>query len=372
MRNGVLAVCDNLVKIYKIPEASIEVVALQGLDLDVRQGELLAIVGRSGSGKSTLLNILGAMDVPSAGRCIVAGQDLTQLSERQRTTYQRYSVGYVWQQSGRNLVPDLSLADNVSLPQMLAGVDGASRRKRSAELLELVGLGSLRHRRPEQLSGGEQQRAALAVALANDPRLLLADEPTGELDSERAEEMVALLHRLVSQLDLTIVLVTHDPLVAAGADRTVAIRDGRTSTETIRYDAPQWTSGGNHRTSLLIDRTGRLQLPEAVLADIAFNGHAHVIIHRDRVALWPARQHSQDRKRSASAVSAVVEPPGEDSLETLIIDRTGKLQLPQEAIERIAFHGRADMDILPDHVEIWPTEAYTGTYRALEAQEDEG
>src|SRR6266700_1551748 len=195
-----LVICDNLVKIYKV--ADLEVVALQGLDLEVMQGEMMAIVGVSGSGKTTLLNILSSLDVPSAGRCAVDGYDLTRLSQAQRIHYDRYTVGHVWQQSGRNLLPELSIQETVELPQVLGGANSGRRARRAQELLEIVGLGGMDKKRPDQLSGGEQQRAAIAVALANEPKLLLGDEPTGELDSISANEILTLLRTLNRQLGL--------------------------------------------------------------------------------------------------------------------------------------------------------------------------
>jgi ABC-type lipoprotein export system ATPase subunit len=299
--SGAFVTCDNLVKIYKVED--IEVVALQGLDLEVGEGELVAIVGASGSGKSTLMNVLGALDLPSAGRCIVAGNDLTRLGETQRTTYRCFTVGHVWQQSGRNLLPELSVAENILLPQVLGSVNARTRTQRTRELIELTGLEPLAAKRPDQLSGGEQQRAAIAVALANTPALLLADEPTGELDSVTAGQIFALLRDLNQQLSLTVVIVTHDPAIAALADRTLAIRDGRTSTETVRREASlageaTWASGG---------------------------------------------------------ASAVIGLPSETHRESALIDRVGRLQLPKEAIEQLPFHGRADVRILPDHVELWPS-----------------
>ena len=296
-----LVTCENLVKIYKVREANVEVVALQGLDLEVERGEMLALVGQSGSGKTTLLNVLGALDVPSAGRCTVAGNDLTRLDERQRNEYRRFVTGHVWQQSGRNLIPDLTTLDNVSLPQMLGGARAAQRTRRSRALLELVGLGDMKRRYPNELSGGEQQRAAIAVALANEPDLLLADEPTGELDSTTAHEILALLRQLNEQLGLTIILVTHDVAIAADLDRTIAIRDGKTSTETVRREAPLRVAhdavptssaviglpGETHRESVLIDRVGRLQLPEESIHRVAFNGRAEVRTYDDHVEIWP-------------------------------------------------------------------------------------
>ena len=300
-----LIVCDNLVKIYKV--ADLEVVALQGLDLEVQAGEMLALVGASGSGKSTLMNILGGLDMPSAGRCMVAAHDLTRLSEAQRIRYRRFVVGHVWQQSGRNLLPDLNLAVNVEEPQMLRGVGLSQRRKRARELLAQVGLKGMEKKRPEQLSGGEQQRAAIAVALANQPTVLLADEPTGELDSVTAGEVLHLLRTLNRQLGLTILIVTHDAAIAAEVDRTIAIRDGRTSTETVRRDAPLeelhaqsptssaviGLSSSTHRESILIDRVGRLQLPKEALELYPFYGRAEVRFADGHVQLWPLNGASE-------------------------------------------------------------------------------
>jgi ABC-type lipoprotein export system ATPase subunit len=374
-----LVTCENLVKIYKQQDANIEVVALQGLDLEVRAGELLAIVGRSGSGKSTLMNILGALDQPSAGQCSVSGYTLTRLGERERNNYRRFVVGHVWQQSGRNLVSDLTLAQNVSLPQLLAGVWGRGRARRSAGLLERVGLGAMAHKRPEQLSGGEQQRGAIAVALANSPHLLLADEPTGELDAQTAGGVVALLRELTHTLGLTVILVTHDPAVAAAADRTIAIRDGRTSTETVRRDVPQTPQATRgevglpgphrvseqptsaviglpattHRESVLVDRAGRLQLPEEALGAVALAGRAELRILADHVELWPSgtRPFTADEQAPDTAVIGL---PSEVYRETMVIDRTGQLQLSETALDRVPFGRHIAVRIAVDHVELWP------------------
>lgn len=311
-----LVTCDNLVKIYKV--ANLEVVALQGLDLEVAPGEMMAIVGASGSGKSTLLNILSGLDIPSAGRCLVDGNDLTRLSEAQRIAYRRHTVGHVWQQSGRNLLAELTVAANIELPQLLSGVQSRKRVRHAAELLELVGLGGFGKKRPNQLSGGEQQRVAIAVAIANEPTLLLADEPTGELDSVTASEIFTLLRSLNQQLGLTIITVTHDVAIAAVMDRTIAIRDGRTSTETVRREEPltaidEYTakssaviglSNETHQESVLIDRVGRLQLPKEALEEIPFNGRAIVRILGDHVELWPVSIQSQSNGHSIVKVSA--------------------------------------------------------------------
>jgi ABC-type lipoprotein export system ATPase subunit len=296
-----MVVCDNLVKIYKVDD--IEVVALQGLDLEITPGEMVALVGASGSGKSTLLNVMGGLDEPSAGRCYVAGNDLTRMDEARRTTYRCFDVGHIWQQSGRNLLPELSLRENVELPQVMGGRAAGARRRRAGELLELVGMTHHARKKPNQLSGGEQQRGAIAVALANQPSLLLADEPTGELDSTTADEMFALLRHLNRELALTMLIVTHDPAIASQVDRTLAIRDGRTSTETVRRDAPLAAgagdgrasaviglSGATHRESVLIDRVGRLQLPKEAIETIPFNGRADVRIKADHVEIWPVEE----------------------------------------------------------------------------------
>ncbi|CAN5121791.1 ABC transporter ATP-binding protein [soil metagenome] len=290
---GHLIVCDNLVKIYKVAE--LEVVALQGLDLLVEESEMLAIVGASGSGKSTLLNILGGLDVPSAGRAVVAGHDLGQLSGRERTRYRRSAIGFVWQQTARNLLPYLDAVQNVELPLLLDGVGGGERRKRATELLERVGLADRAHHRPQALSGGEQQRVAIAVALANKPRLLLADEPTGELDTTTSEEIFELLRRLNSELGTTIVIVTHDPLVSEQVQRTVAIRDGRTSSETLRRS--QQAETGEHEMVAeefaVLDRAGRLQLPRAHVEALGLERRVRLRLEHDHITIRPDVPHSQ-------------------------------------------------------------------------------
>jgi ABC-type lipoprotein export system ATPase subunit len=284
---GSQIVCDNLVRIYKV--ADLEVVALQGLDLLVNAGEVVAIVGASGSGKSTLMNILGGVDVPSAGRAIVAGHDLTRMGGRERTLYRRRVVGFVWQQTSRNLLPYLSAVENVELPMVL---DGAPhRRQRALELLDLVGLGDRARHGPERLSGGQQQRVAIAVALANRPAVLLADEPTGELDSETSAAVFALLRRVNAELGTTILVVTHDPLVSEQVQRTVAIRDGRTSTETLRRT--EQTDGGDDRVIAeefaVLDRAGRLQLPRAHIEALELERRVRLRLEEDHVGVWPDR-----------------------------------------------------------------------------------
>jgi ABC-type lipoprotein export system ATPase subunit len=265
----------GLVKIFQI--AGLEVVALQGLDLEVARGEILALVGPSGSGKSTLLNALGGLDRPSAGRLEVGGQNLLSFSQKELTTYRREQVGFVWQQTARNLLPYLSARQNVELLMTLAGRGWRSKRDWATELLDAVGMTEHAGQKPPQLSGGQQQRVSIACALANHPQILLADEPTGEVDWPTAQRILTLLRDLRDRYGLTIVLVTHDPRVAEWADRVVAIRDGRTSTETVRTkDEGRRTKDGDipaeidHPSSVfrlsseelvVLDSAGRLQIP---------------------------------------------------------------------------------------------------------------
>jgi ABC-type lipoprotein export system ATPase subunit len=232
---------------------------------------------------------------------VVDSNDLTRLSEAQRIAYRRHVVGHVWQQSGRNLLTELTAVANIELPQLLGGVKGSKRSHHASELLELVGLKGFEKKKPNQLSGGEQQRVAIAVAISNQPTLLLADEPTGELDSVTAGEIFQLLRSLNQQLGLTVLTVTHDVAIAAVMDRTIAIRDGRTSTETVRREEPLEAGDGyaarasaviglsseTHRESVLIDRVGRLQLPKEALDSLSFQGRAEVRILEDHVELWP-------------------------------------------------------------------------------------
>ena len=284
-----LIVCDNLVKIYKV--ADLEVVALQGLDLLVERGEFIALVGASGSGKSTLLNILGGLDVPSAGRATVAGHHLGEMDAKERTAYRRRVIGFVWQQSARNLLPYLTAAENVELPMLLEGVAPGERQSRATELLELVGLAERGDHRPDRLSGGEQQRVSIAVAIANRPAVLFADEPTGELDSDTAQQIFDLLRSVNAELGVTIVVVTHDPLVSDRVSRTIAIRDGRTATETLRRAAVS-EAGEHHLVAeeyAVLDRVGRLQLPRDYVDALGLQRRVRLVLEDDHITVWPDR-----------------------------------------------------------------------------------
>ena len=212
---------QELYKIYK--EGEIETVALRGADLAVQPGEFVAITGRSGAGKSTLLNLIGGLAVPSAGRVVIGGTDIARLGERERAAFRRDKIGIVYQAD--NLIPFLTSLENVGLPMQLAGRREAAKRARG--LLAEVGLAERADHRPGMLSGGERQRVAIAVALANEPQLLLADELTGELDSVTADMVMDLLGKLNTSRQLTLVMVTHNPSVAARAWRQVQIADGQ-------------------------------------------------------------------------------------------------------------------------------------------------
>jgi putative ABC transport system ATP-binding protein len=280
-----IILCENLVRIFKL--ADLEVVALQGLDLVVEAGEIVAIVGASGSGNSTLMGILGGMDVPSAGRAEVAGHDLTRLGRAERTLYLRRVVGFIGQRTERNLLPYLSAVENVELPMILDG--GRKTRRRALELLEMVGMAERTDHRPDRLSGGEQQRVSIAVGLANGPAVLLADEPTGELDSATAAEAFGVLRTANRELGTTILVVTHDPLVSEHVERTIAIRDGRTSTETLRRRV--FSDDGTHQVVAqelaVLDRAGRVQLPRAHVEKLGLRGRVQLHLERDHVGVWP-------------------------------------------------------------------------------------
>ena len=257
-------VCDNLVKIFKIAE--LEVFALQGLDMVVNRGELLGIVGASGSGKSTFLNILGGLDRPSAGRIWVDGVDLLNLSDAGLDEYRRSMIGFVWQQGARNLIPYLNAVENIELPMTLVGETGPQKRARAHELLKAVGLQHRAKHSLSEMSGGEQQRVAIAVSLANNPRLLLADEPTGELDSNTALTIYQTFQNLNRELGLTILIVSHDASIAKHVNRVVAIRDGKLASETLKSKGEK-IAGSEHHEEIfeeltVLDSAGRLQIPK--------------------------------------------------------------------------------------------------------------
>ena len=289
--------CEDLFKIYKL--ADLEVVALRGLDLKVKRGELIAIVGASGSGKSTLLNILGGLETASAGKVRVGGRDLLNMASHDLVAYRRKDAGFVWQQGGRNLVPYLTASQNVELPLILLGWHQKDRQKRVEELLEAVGLKERMNSKPIQLSGGEQQRIAIAIGVAHNPPLLLADEPTGELDTQNATEILDLLRSLNNTYRITVVIVTHDINIMNKVDRVITIRDGRASLEAVRA-APTFRkpSPGDQpfEEFVLLDQVGRLQLPKEYVDKLKLKNRIRVTLNGDNLTIMPADQDSKEGK----------------------------------------------------------------------------
>ncbi|MBR4111452.1 MAG: ATP-binding cassette domain-containing protein [Ruminiclostridium sp.] len=300
---NVMVRCDNLVKIYKTTE--VEVMALQGLDLTVERGEIMGIVGASGSGKSTLLNMLGGLDKPSAGSLFIDGKDMLKLGDQELIEYKRKTVGFVWQKNARNLIPYLTALENVEMPMLLSGYN--NRRERALELLDMVGLSARKNSMLGQMSGGEQQRCAIAIALANNPKLLLADEPTGAVDTKTANNVLDVFKRLNKETGVTIIIVTHDTNLSKSIDRVVAIRDGKTSSELIRkkpalYEnisfaelsekqqseikAMQESQG--HEELTVLDRAGRLQIPREYLEALGIKGgdKVRVELEDDKISIF--------------------------------------------------------------------------------------
>ncbi|MBK8022212.1 MAG: ABC transporter ATP-binding protein [Chloroflexi bacterium] len=288
--NEPFVVCENLVKIYKV--ADLEVVALQGVDLTIAAGEMMALVGPSGSGKSTLMNILGALDTPSAGQVHVGDYNLLDLTRRQQVAYRRNVVGFVWQQTARNLLPYLTAQENVELPMALNRTPKAARRARARELLAAVGLDHRFDHKPAQLSGGEQQRVAIAIAVANSPSLLLADEPTGEVDSQAATLIFDAMRLFNRDLGVTILIVTHDHQVAGRVDRVIGMLDGRASTEILRTrDAAGATLTEDEY--VLLDRAGRIQLPKTYIDALEMKDRVRLSLHLDHVQVYPQLPESE-------------------------------------------------------------------------------
>lgn len=271
--NTAMVLAENLVKIYKTED--LEVLALQGLDLRVEKGELTAIIGNSGSGKSTFLNMLGGLDEPSAGKLFVDGQDLFKMTVREKDEYKCKTVGFVWQNNARNLLPYMTAYENIITPMLFTSEK--ERNARALELLDLVGMTHRKDSRLSQLSGGEQQRIAIAIALANKPKLLLADEPTGSVDRKTADYILDVFKRLNTEYNQTIIIVTHDVELSKKVNRVVAIRDGKISSERILRDkyqgnfeagAVNWMEEETQDEYVIIDRAGRLQIPQHMLKEM--------------------------------------------------------------------------------------------------------
>lgn len=287
--------CENLIKIYKTSD--LEVVALQGLDLTVEEGELTAIIGNSGSGKSTLLNMIGCLDTPSAGKLFVDGKDLFKLTKKEIEIYKRDTVGFVWQNNARNLIPYLTAAENLELALSIGG-RSKNIRNEALKYLDMTGIVHRKNSKLSQLSGGEQQRVAIAIALCNNPKLLLADEPTGSVDSKTASMILDLFRELNKTLGLTILIVTHDRQLSAKVQRVVAIRDGKTSSEFIRKDSyleelqslsEGLTLKGNeetHEELMILDRAGRFQIPREYLESLNIKGNrVKVELEGDKIVI---------------------------------------------------------------------------------------
>ncbi len=288
--------CENLIKIYRLDSGgsaaeSTEVQALQGLDLTVERGEMIGVVGASGSGKSTLLNILGGLDRPTGGRAFVDEKNLGRLTAAELDTYRREKVGFIWQQGSRNLIPYLTALENVQLPLMISGRMDTTALRRPMELLHMVELDDRAGHKLDELSGGEQQRVAIAISLANRPCLLLADEPTGELDTATAQTIYTLLRKLNHSLDLTIVIVSHDTSLAERVDRVVAVRDGKLASETVRKRTAAGEGGAHgvekhHLEELaVLDSAGRVQIPREHLEQFHIRRRVRVEVTAEGILL---------------------------------------------------------------------------------------
>ncbi|MCR8845703.1 ABC transporter ATP-binding protein [Paenibacillus sp. SC116] len=281
--------CEGLVKIYKSND--LEVVALQGLNLTVKEGEMMAIIGNSGSGKSTFLNILGGLDRPSAGTIQVGEWNLLKITDDQLVKYKRDTVGFIWQNNARNLLPYLTALENVEMPMMLSG---RLDRAYAKQLLEWVGLGHRLNNKLQQLSGGEQQRVAIAISLANKPKLLLADEPTGSVDTQTSDLIMDIFRKMNKELGVTVVIVTHDLSIAGKVDRVVAIRDGLTSTEFIKRNPGLDEAGKGlqeiHEAYVVVDRVGRLQVPKDYLEALNIDDKASMELDGDKIIIRTPKQ----------------------------------------------------------------------------------
>lgn len=296
----VIIQADNLVKIYKSKD--IEVVALQGLDLSVEQGELMAIIGSSGSGKSTFLNMLGGLDRPSAGKLFVDQKNLFSMTEKELVTYKRSTVGFVWQNNGRNLLPYLSAYENIMMPMELNSYK--EKKERADMLLDMVGLSTKKHNRMQEMSGGEQQRIAIAIALANSPKVLLADEPTGSVDTKTSNYIFDIFKRLNQELGVTIVIVTHDVSLSRKVQRVAAIRDGKISSERILKEdyaervknadkTVDWHEAETQDEFAILDRAGRIQLPPEMLAGMKLTDNKVRLVIEDGKIVLENPEHSR-------------------------------------------------------------------------------
>ncbi len=287
----------DLFRVHSTPEG--DAAALQGLNLTIAEGEILTVLGPSGAGKTSLLRILAALDLPSAGSARVFGDDLRTFGPRARARYRAETIGYLDQHYAQALSPELTARELVTLKLRAEGVEPSARERRAEELLARVGLAGLAAARPGRLSGGEQQRVALCAALAHRPRLLLADEPTGELDETNARLVYEAIAQLASAEGCTVVVVSHDPLSTSIASRFVHIRDGRVSEETIRGEAGEST--------IVVGRGGWLRLPQEFLDEVGIGSRATASLEGDRIVVVAA---GSDGRPAEEPVVAPISAPG--------------------------------------------------------------
>ena len=297
--------CENLVKIYQLMD-DIEVQALQGLDLTMDQGEMVGVIGASGSGKSTLLNVLGGLIRPTGGQVLVNGRLLFKLTSAQLDRYRRQEVGFVWQQGARNLIPYLSAIENVEFPMLLAGQSGRKARQKAERLMEMVGLAARQKHQLGSLSGGEQQRVAIAIALANDPSLLLADEPTGELDSVTSQQIYEMFKTFNRELNLTTLIVSHDPGIARHVDRVIAIQDGKLASETVRRERPSAFPAADQQDDhyeelIVLDSAGRLQIPKAQREELNIRRRVTLEVVSEGILIKAAQSENEQRQERSKA-----------------------------------------------------------------------
>ncbi|MBE5958402.1 MAG: ABC transporter ATP-binding protein [Lachnospiraceae bacterium] len=267
--------CDNLVKIFELDEQ--KVLALQGLDLEIEKGEMVTILGKSGSGKSTLLNIIGGLDTPTAGEIMVGNHNLSKMQKDELEEFRKNTIGFVWQKNRENLFSYMTVIENVMAVMNYTASDKNEIREMALRLLQDVGMESQQNKFPSQLSGGEQQRVAIAVALANNPQILLADEPTSAVDSKTAHQILKLLYKLNKEKGVTIIMVTHDTALSDKVNRTIMIADGKVSTEKLRikdYDVNFSDANFSYRDDIekevheeysILDKANRLKLDDEML-----------------------------------------------------------------------------------------------------------
>lgn len=292
-------ICKQIVKAYTVSDH--EIVALRGIDFEMQRGEMVAIIGPSGAGKSSLMNLLGGLDTPTAGQLAVSGQNLLDMKPKVLADYRLRQVGFVWQQVDRNLFPHRTALQNVMLPMTLARMSRGERHQRALELLASVGIADRAHHYPTELSGGQQQRVAIAVALANQPSLLLADEPTGALDSQTAAQVMDLLMDLRQQFNLTVLMVTHDLKMAKYADRVLTLRDGALGQE----------MGESHESAPQVEADGRLQLPEQVRTHLANADRIAIEVRPEGVLIRPEMDEADDTEALLTGMIPEDAPPPE-------------------------------------------------------------